>query len=81
MERFGVTEGVEVSSPPMMPTFLKKGEYPNTAKATRILIDFNNYLKDCWPIGHHFTFNVDCFKCEKSPNKWVVRSREKGGVL
>ena len=31
-------------------------------------------------MGRHFTFNVDCFKCEKSPNKWVVRSRESGGV-
>ena len=80
MERSGVTETAEMSSPPVMPTPLKKGENPDAVKATRILRDFNNYLKDCWPIEHHFTFNVDCFKCEKSPKKWVVRSRESGGV-
>ena len=80
MERSGVTEGAEVSSPPVMPTPLKKGENPDAVKATKILRDFNNYSKDCWPMGRHFTFNVDCFKCEKSPNKWVVRSRESGGV-
>ena len=80
MEKSGVTETAEVSSPPVMPTPLKKGENPDAVKATRILRDFNNYSKDCWPMGRHFTFNVDCFKCEKSPNKWVVRSRESGGV-
>ena len=80
MEKSGLTEGAEVSSPPMMPTPLKKGENPDAVKATRILREFNNYSKDCWPMGRHFTFNVDCFKCEPSPNKWVVRSREKGGV-
>ena len=60
-----------------MPTPLKKGENPDVVKATRILREFNAYSKDCWPMGRHFTFNVDCFKCKKSPNKWVVRCREK----
>ena len=32
-------------------------------------------------MGRHFIFNVDCFKCEKSPNKWVVRSRVREDVL
>ena len=80
MEKSGVTETAEVNSPPVMPTPLKKGENPDAVKATKILRDFNNYSKDCWPMGRHFTFNVDCFKCEPSPNKWVVRSREHGGV-
>ena len=80
MEKSGVTEGVEVTSPPVMPAPLQKGELPDGAKATRILRDFNTYSKDCWPMGRFFTFNVDCFKCEKSPNKWVVRSREYDGV-
>ena len=80
MERFGVTETAEVSSPPVMPIPLKKGENPNAVKATRILRNSNNYLKDCWPMGRHFTFNVDSFKCEKSPNKRVVRPHESGGV-
>ena len=31
-------------------------------------------------MGRHFTFNMHCFKCEKSPNKWIVRSRDNGGV-
>ena len=80
MEKSGVTEGAEVSSPPVMPTPLKKGEKPDAVKATRILREFNNYSKDCWPMGRHFTFNVDCFKCDPSPSQWVVRSREHGGV-
>ena len=80
LEKSGVTETAEVNSPPLMPTLLKKGENPDAGKATRILRDFNNYSKDCWPMGRHFTFNVDCFKCEKFLNKWVVRSRENGGV-
>ena len=69
MERSRVTEAVEMSSPPIMPTPLKKGENSDVVKATRILRDFNNYSKDCWPMGRQFTFNVDCFKCKKSPNK------------
>ena len=80
LEMSTLTEGVEASSSLIMPTPLKKGENPNAKRATKILHDFNNYSKDCWPMGRHFTFNVDCFKCEKSPNKWVVRSRESGGV-
>jgi hypothetical protein len=80
MEKSGVTEGAEINSPPSMPTPLQKGEIPDGAKATRILREFNSYSKDCWPMGRFFTFNVDCFKCEKSPNKWVVRSREHTGV-
>ena len=63
-----------------MPTPLKKGESPDAVKATRILQEFNAYSKDCWTMGHHFTFNVDYFKCKKSPNKWVVRSRDPKGV-
>ena len=80
MEKSGVTETAEVSSPPVMPTPLKKGENPDAVKVTRILREFNNYSKDCWPMGRHFTFNVDCFKCEPAPASWVVRSREHGGV-
>ena len=80
MEKSGVTKAVEVSPPPVMPTPLKKGENPDAMKVTRILGDFNNYEKDCWPMGHHFTFSVDCFKCRKSPNKWVHRSHKSGGV-
>lgn len=37
MEKSGVTETAEVSSPPVMPTPLKKGEKPDAAKAMRIL--------------------------------------------
>lgn len=80
MEKSGITEGAEASSAPKMPTPLKKGQEPDPGRATKILRDFNEYSKDCWPMGRHFTFNVDCFKCEKSPNKWVVRSREPEGV-
>lgn len=80
MEKYGVTKAVEVSLPPVMPTLLKKGENPNVVNATMILRDFNDYLKDCLPIERHFTFNADSFKCKKLPNKWVVRSREIGGV-
>ena len=60
---------VEVS--PVMPTLLKKGENLDAAKEMRILRGFNNYSKDCWPMARHFTFNVDYFKYEKSPNKWI----------
>ena len=80
MEKSSVTEGAEVSSEPLMPTPLKKGESPDAVKATRILSDFNQFSKDCWPLGRHFTFKVDCFKCEKSPDKWVVRTRQDAGV-
>jgi hypothetical protein len=80
MEKSGVTEGAEVSSAPEMPTPLKKGELPDPVKATKIVRDFNAYSKDCWPMGRYFTFNVDCYKCEKSPSEWVVRSHERGGV-
>lgn len=81
MEKSSLTEGAETSSAPTMPTPLKRGENPDAVKATRILREFNNYSKDCWFMGRNFTFNVDCFKCEKSPNKWVVRSRENTGVM
>ena len=80
MEKSRLMEGVEASSAPIMPTPLKKRENPDVAKATKILWDFKNYSKDCWPMGRHFTFSVNCFKCEKSPNKWVVRSQESGGI-
>ena len=80
MEKSSLTEGAEVSSAPLMPTPLKKGENPDAIKATKTLRDFNNYSKDCWPLGRHFTFKVDCFKCEKSPNEWIVRSRQDAGV-
>lgn len=80
MEISSVTEGVEVTSDPLMPALLKKGENPDAKKTTRILFEFNEYLKDCWLLGRHFTFNVDCFKCEKSQDKWVVRMRQDAGV-
>jgi hypothetical protein len=80
MEKSGVTEGAEVSSAPEMPTPLKKGELPDPIKATKIVREFNAYSQDCWPMGRYFTFNVDCYKCEKSPSEWVVRSHERTGV-
>ena len=55
LEKSTVTEGTEVSSEPQMPTPLKKGENPDAVKATRILSEFNQFSKDCWPLGRHFT--------------------------
>ena len=46
MEKFGVIEAAKVSSPPVMPTPLKKGESPDVVKAMRIFRDFSNYSKN-----------------------------------
>ena len=49
MEKLGVTEGAEVSSAPEMPTPLKKGEFSDPVKATKIVREFNAYS-----IGRYF---------------------------
>lgn len=73
MEISIIIEGAEVSSEPFMPTPLKKKEELDAEKATRILSKFKYFPKDYWPLGRHFTFNANCFKCKKYPNKRVVK--------
>lgn len=75
-----VIDDTEVSSKPLMPTSLEKGEEPDVEEAMKILSEFNLISKDCWPIGQHFTFNVNCFNCEKLLDKWVVRTHQDQGV-
>lgn len=65
---------------PLMPMPLKKGENLDAVKATRIMSEFNQFSKDYWPLVPYFSFRINCFNCERSFDKWVVRTCQDEGV-
>lgn len=77
METSQLTEGFEVSSTPFVASLLKRSQAPDAKLSTKMFQEFDDKMKNCWPLGRLYTFDVGIFKCHGAPNTINVKVEEK----